>query len=199
MTFELPDPPAAGEYRVLVVDPPWDQGMMGLARARPQNRLALPFPVLAPDALAELPVARWAAPQSCLWLWATNSRSRATGRPILAHAFDLVERWGFRYYTVVTWAKRNGMCPFGPYRVLTEHVLFAYRGKADWPCLGKLRTIEHWPLVRPHSAKPPEFYREIARWFDGPRVDVFARGPRPGFDSWGLEADRQSSTEMTSQ
>ena len=37
-----------------------------------------------------------------MWLWATNSRSKSSGRPILQQAFDLMEKWGFRYYTLIT-------------------------------------------------------------------------------------------------
>lgn len=38
-----------------------------------------------------------------------------------------------------------------------------------------------------HSVKPASFYAEINRWFDGPRLDVFARQVRTGFDGWGNE------------
>ena len=46
--------------------------------------------------LMELPVNQWAEDQSFLWLWATNSKDRKTGEPILKTAFDLMEEWGPR-------------------------------------------------------------------------------------------------------
>ena len=38
-----------------------------------------------------------------------------------------------------------------------------------------------------HSVKPAGFYSGIAERFDGPRLDVFARQVRPGWDGWGNE------------
>ena len=96
--------------------------------------------------------------------------------------------WGFKYYTMVTWDKGTGPCPFGPYQVTTEHILFGYRGSGtfDRGVLGKLQTCFR-ASPGAHSAKPDSFYRDIARLFDGPRLDVFARQEREGFDGWGDE------------
>ncbi len=103
-------------YRVLVVDPPWNQGKTGHRLARPNQGVSLGYPTLSREALMGLPVSRWARnDRSYLWLWATNSKDHRTGEPILRMAFDLMERWGFSFYTMVTWDKRTGPCPFGPY------------------------------------------------------------------------------------
>jgi len=99
---------------------------------------------------------------------------------------SLMKAWGFEFYTMVTWNKRTGPCPFGPYQITTEHILFGYRGKASFPreCLGKMQTFfTETPTV--HSAKPDSFYQAIASHFEGPRLDVFARQVREGFDGWG--------------
>lgn len=103
-------------------------------------------------------------------------------------AFELLEEWGFTFYTMATWNKRTGPCPFGPYQVTTEHVLFAYRGKAIFTreYLGKMQTcFTETPTI--HSAKPDSFYQTIARHFNGRRLDVFARQVREGYDGWGNE------------
>ena len=187
MTKRPPDPPASGSYRVIVVDPPWNQGKTGRRSVRPNQTTQLDYPTLSIDQLKMLPIKDWCDLETAfLWLWATNSKDRATGRPILAMAFDLMDAWGFTYYTTVTWNKGTGPCPFGPYQVTTEHVLFGYRGKArfDREHLGKLQTCFH---AQPgaHSAKPSSFYQDLAAYFPGPRLDVFARQERPGFDGWG--------------
>jgi N6-adenosine-specific RNA methylase IME4 len=44
--------------------------------------------------------------------------------------------------------------------------------------------------VREHSRKPDEFFRRVERYCDGPYVELFARERRPGWDSWGDEADK---------
>lgn len=143
---------------------------------------------MSKEELKQLPVQEWADEQCFLWLWATNSKDKKTGEPILKMAFDLLEEWGFTFYTIATWNKRTGPCPFGPYQVTTEHVLFAYRGKAIFTreCLGKMQTC-FTETSTVHSAKPDSFYQSIARHFNGRRLDVFARQVREGYDGWGNE------------
>jgi len=147
------------------------------------------------DEHLDLLIPRWAAPQSFLWLWAANSKDRSTGEPILQVAFELLEQWGYTFYTMITWNKRTGPCLFGPYQVVTEHIVFGYGGKAEFPkdSLGKLQTyVTETPTV--HSAKPDSFYQVIAQHFAGNRLDVSARQKRQGFDGWGNEYDHLDKT-----
>ena len=37
----------------------------------------------------------------------------------------------YTYYTTITWNKRMGPYAFGPYQLITEHILFGYRGLAS--------------------------------------------------------------------
>jgi N6-adenosine-specific RNA methylase IME4 len=42
--------------------------------------------------------------------------------------------------------------------------------------------------VREHSRKPEEAFARIERFCPGPRVELFAREHREGWDAWGEEA-----------
>lgn len=184
----LPPPVLAGQYRCLAVDPPWNQGKTGKRAARPNQSTVLDYPTMSKAELLTLPVGEWAAADCFLWLWTTNSKDRQTGEPFLKMSFDLLEHWGFTFYTMVTWDKRTGPCPFGPYQITSEHILFAYRGTAKFrrASLGKFKTVfTETPTA--HSVKPAGFYAGLAEHFDGPRLDVFARQVRPGWDGWGNE------------
>ena len=186
----LLQPRQAGRYKCLVVDPPWDQGKTGLRVVRPNQGTELPYPTMIYEEIAALPVSDWVARNSFLWLWATNSRSRSSGKPILVQAFELMEHWGFKYYTTISWDKRTGPCPFGPYQITTEHCLFGYRGKCVFPknSFGKMKTMFSASVQR-HSEKPSYLYENIRRYFASPRLDVFARRPHIGFETWGNEAE----------
>ncbi len=188
LIHEAFSPLQSTSYRCLVIDPPWDQGKTGKRSVRPNQSENLDYPTLNPDEIRALPIESVAAQNSYLWLWATNSRSRSSDIPILALAFNLMDAWGFRYYTTITWDKKTGPCPFGPYQITTEHVLFGYRGKANFPkaCLGKMKTLFASRSDR-HSEKPSVFYEYIRKNFDGPRLDLFARRPHEGFEGWGNE------------
>ncbi len=176
------------KYKCLVIDPPWNQGKTGKRSTRPNQGTRLDYKTMLKEELIDLPIPLWADEQAYLWLWATNSKDRKTKEPILKMAFDLIDAWDFNYYTTITWNKKTGPCPFGPYQITTEHVLFAYRGKSNFTktSLGKMQTC-FTETPTGHSVKPASFYKIIAEYFPGPRLDVFARQKRQGFDGWGDE------------
>ena len=174
------------KYKCLVVDPPWFQGKTGLRSVRPRQPEIMDYPTMKFAEIRDLNIGTWAQEQSFIWLWATNSKEKSSKVPILKLAFDLLAAWDFNYYTTITWDKKTGVCPFGPYQIVTEHVLFGYRGKVvfDPKSLGKSKNIITASATG-HSVKPAELYEHIRQWFPGPRLDVFARASRPGFDGWG--------------
>jgi N6-adenosine-specific RNA methylase IME4 len=125
-----------------------------------------------------MPVPDLADPDGChLYLWITN-RSLPKG-------FGLLEAWGFRYVTMLTWVKPSiGVGNY--FRNNTEHILFGIRGRL--PLL--VQDVGTWmeaPRGARHSAKPDEFYALIARCSPSPRIDIFGRGDRDGFVVWGSE------------
>lgn len=155
-------PLQSGKYRCLVIDPPWNQRKTGKRRVRPHQTSFLDYKTMSQEELKDLPIKEWAAKQAFMWLWATNSKDRETKQPILRAAFGLMNVWGFNYYTNITWNKRTGPCPFGPYQITTEHILFGYRGKAQFPkqAIGKMQTF-FTEIPIGHSIKPVSFYRQI--------------------------------------
>lgn len=163
-------------YQTIVLDPPWDWGDEGdadqLGRARPT------YATMPIDEIAALPVGALAADNAHLYLWITN-RSLPKG-------FGLLDRWGFRYVTMLTWVKPSiGMGNY--FRGSTEQVLFGVRGS-----LGLLRADvgTHFLAPRPgqHSAKPDTFYQLVESCSPGPWLEMFARSPRNGWAVWGAEA-----------
>lgn len=163
-------------FATLVLDPPWDWGDEGdqdqLGRSRPTYH-TMPY-----AEIAALPISDIADQDSHLYLWITN-RSLPKG-------FALLEAWGFRYVTCLTWCKPSiGMGNY--YRGSTEQVLFGVRGSQPL----QRRDVGTWfTATRPgaHSAKPPEFYRLIQSCSPGPYLELFARQPRTGWTVWGAEA-----------
>ena len=163
-------------YQVIVIDPPWDWGDEGdadqLGRARPV------YQTMSYPQLAALPVGEQADVNAHLYLWITN-RSLPKG-------FGLLDAWGFRYVTMLTWCKPSfGMGNY--YRGQTEHVLFGVRGSL--PLLRRDRgTAFHAPRPGRHSAKPDEFYQLVEECSPGPWLEMFSRSARPGWAAWGAEA-----------
>ncbi|HKR82502.1 MAG TPA: MT-A70 family methyltransferase [Candidatus Saccharimonadales bacterium] len=159
-----------GKYRCILADPPTDlqqRGTLGAERHYPLMRI---------DEICALRVDRIADENCHLWVWSTNAALLAT--------HEIIRAWGFRYITVLTWVKpRLGL---GPYlRNSSEQLLFAVRGRAPI----QFRSQPTWLFapVQEHSHKPEEIYSVVERCSLGPRVELFARRKRPGWDVFGNE------------
>jgi N6-adenosine-specific RNA methylase IME4 len=163
-----------GRFSTVVIDPPWDLGDEGdvnqMGRAK-QDYTSIPI-----DELLLLPIDQISDKDSHLYLWITN-RSLPKG-------FRLIEAWGFRYVTALTWVKPSfGMGNY--FRGQTEHVLFAVRGslplkRKDAP------TVFHADRgPGGHSSKPDEFYEIVESCSPGPYLDFYGRRRRPNWTVFG--------------
>jgi N6-adenosine-specific RNA methylase IME4 len=180
-----PLPTTPGGWQVLLADPPWRFVSWGTSAIGRQ----VPYARMDTDAICALPVARTAAPDAVLFLWAVGPR--------LPDALRVLAAWGFAYKTLAfTWVKTNADgSPFqgmGFYtRSNAELCLLATRGK------GLARVAADVPQVvlsrrREHSRKPDGQYDRIGRLF-GPsarRLELFARTAWPGWVAWGHEVAR---------
>lgn len=162
-----------GVYSTIVIDPPWDWGDEGdkdqLGRARPT------YDTMSIDELEKLPVNKLAADDCHLYLWITN-RSLPKG-------FRLLDAWGFRYITMLTWCKPSiGMGNY--FRGSTEHVLFGVKGSLPL----KRKDVGTWFSAKRgkggHSSKPTEFNELVESCSPGAYLEMFARSEREGWVSW---------------
>ncbi len=159
------------KYKCILADPPWEhQQKGGLGAIRH-------YPLMKLEDIKAMPVSNFADPDGChLWLWATNASLR--------DAYQVMEAWGFENKGILTWIKPN--FGLGQYlRNATEHLLLGTRGKA--PTL--FRSQPSWTFApkQAHSVKPEEQYAIIERMSPGPRLELFSRNPRHGWDVWGNE------------
>lgn len=172
-------------YRLIYADPAWafdNWSAKGEDRNANQH-----YPTMTVDEVAALPVGSLASDHCALAMWVTD--------PLLDRALDVMKHWGFRFTTVLfTWTKEK---PSG-----AEHIGTGYytRANPEMCLLGMIgsvpvldRGVRQWrhAPVREHSRKPDEFADDLDRLFgDVPRVELFARRRRAGWDSWGNQVDR---------
>jgi N6-adenosine-specific RNA methylase IME4 len=166
-----------GRYRTLVVDPPWEMQLARTGANKHRSSDWHMYSYMTEAELAELePMHKLPAEQSHLYLWTPHRHLKA--------ALRLVDAWGFRFYCVLVWQKDRGMVAYS-WRYDTELVIFATRGGLGLDSMGESQHF--FAKAREHSRKPKEFYDLVRRVSPEPRVDVFSREDRPGFDSWGDE------------
>jgi N6-adenosine-specific RNA methylase IME4 len=168
-------------YSTIVADPPW------LYKKQPgdqmHNYAESKYGTMTNEQLAELPVGDLAAPDAHLFMWVTNP-GMFGGRFSTITPADIAKAWGFEYRTLITWVKRGPLGLGWYFRGQTEHVLYATQGRAAIPPAKRRENV-----IRAdrgvHSEKPQAFLDLVEAVCPGPYVELFARTPRFGWDSWG--------------
>jgi N6-adenosine-specific RNA methylase IME4 len=173
-----------GHYAVILADPPWHfrvRSDKGNSRSASNH-----YGMMSLDDIKSLPVWTLAAPDCCLFLWATD--------PMLPQALDVMRGWGFTYKTVgFYWTKTNqDGSPFTGLgywtRANPEMCLLGTRGNPKRLSKSVRRLIN--ALRREHSRKPDEVRERIEALVAGPYLEMFARSTRPGWDAWGNETEK---------
>lgn len=191
----VPSPPLAGSYATIMADPPWLERGAGQTRRGADRHYAL----MHTRDIAALPVRRWAAENAHCYLWVTNN--------FLQDGLDVLKAWGFRYITKIDWFKgaisdeqavesmRDEALQMGIgqyFRGCTESCLFGVRGVLPYRIRDNGKRAQgltgfHAPRGE-HSVKPEKFRKTVELVSHGPRLEMFARRPSPGWDVWGNEA-----------
>lgn len=172
----------AGKYSTIVIDPPWE--MQKIERDVAPNQVAFEYPTMTEDELSAFGVADMSADDAHLFCWTTHKH--------LPMALRLVERWGFRYVCNFVWHKSGGFQPFGLPQYNCEFAIYARKGSPDFVDTKQFFCCFDAPR-REHSRKPDEFYDVVRRVTDGPRIDVFSREKRDGFEQFGNETEKFAS------
>lgn len=187
----IPAPALAGHYQTIYADPPWLERGSGQCKRGADRH----YPLMKTRDICALPVASWAAPNAHCYIWVTNN--------FLPDGLKVMDAWGFRYVTKIEWFKgedaeddavADARLQFGIgqyYRGCTEPCLFGVRGVLPYRFRedGKRaqgRTGFHARRGE-HSVKPEAMRRMVELVSHGPRLEMFARRPADGWDSWGNE------------
>jgi N6-adenosine-specific RNA methylase IME4 len=140
------------------------------------------------DEIKRLPVADVSADTSHLYLWVPNA--------LLPDGIAVMQSWGFKYKSNLVWHKirkdggSDGRGVGFYFRNVTELILFGVKGKnARTLQPGRTQVNYLCSRKREHSRKPDEQYQLIEACSPGPFLELFARGDRKRWVSWGNEAD----------
>src|SRR5258706_5411806 len=175
-------------FAKILADPPW-QFANRTGKIAPEHRRLSRYGTMTLDEIAKLPISDFAEPTAHLYLWCPNA--------LLPEGLAVMKAWGFSYKSNIVWHKvrKDGGSDgrgFGFYfRNVTELLLFGTRGRHARTLAPGRRQVNLLAVrKREHSRKPDEFYDLIEACSPGPRLEMFARGNRRGWASWGNQAEQ---------
>jgi N6-adenosine-specific RNA methylase IME4 len=174
-------------FATMLADPPW-QFVNRTGKIAPEHGRLTRYATLMVDEIAALPVERIAAPTAHLYLWCPNA--------LLPDGLTVMKAWGFTYKSNIVWHKirkdggSDGRGVGFYFRNVTELLLFGVRGKnARTLAPGRRQVNLLATRKREHSRKPDEQYAVIEACSPGPFLELFARGTRKGWTTWGDQAN----------
>ena len=187
-----------GEHRfhTVLADPPW-RFQNSTGKVAPEHKRLNRYSTMSLEEICGLPIAHLCEDPAHLYLWVPNA--------LLQEGLAVMAAWGFKYKTNVVWHKiRKDGGPDGRgvgfyFRNVTELLLFGVRGK-NARTLGPGRSQVNILKTqkREHSRKPHEQYDLIEACSGGPYLELFGRGRRRGWTTWGNQADDYRPSWSTS-
>jgi N6-adenosine-specific RNA methylase IME4 len=175
------------KFRTILADPPW-QFQNRTGKMAPEHKRLNRYGTMTLDDILALPVAQLADDPAHLYLWVPNA--------LLPEGLQVIQAWGFQYKSNIVWHKiRKDGGPDGRgvgfyFRNTTELLLFGVRGKnARTLAPGRRQVNLIQTMKREHSRKPDEQYELIESCSPGDYLELFARGSREGWATWGNQAD----------
>lgn len=178
---------AGQKFSTILADPPW-QFQNRTGKMAPEHKRLNRYGTMELDDIKALPVSDVAAGTAHLYLWVPNA--------LLPEGIEVLRSWGFQYKSNLVWHKiRKDGGPDGRgvgfyFRNVTELILFGVRGKnARTLPPGRSQVNFLATQKREHSRKPDELYPLIEACSPGPFLEMFARGSRSGWSTWGNQAD----------
>jgi site-specific DNA-methyltransferase (adenine-specific) len=176
------------KYNVIYADPPWKFSSKELQTYGGKRFTSMDkhYPTQKKDWIEKLPVNSVADTDCALFMWTTDAH--------MEEAIKTIKAWGFKYVTVAfVWEKKTSTgktaANLGAWTMKNyELCLLGTKG-----AMLKHKKINHiYQKVEAertkHSKKHHKVRENIEALFgDLPRLELFAREKREGWDAWGNE------------
>lgn len=175
------------KYQIIYADPPWEYRDKREKHPRLCGGASVHYKTMSMDDLKRLPITSITDDNCMMFMWATF--------PNLPEALDLMKTWGFQYKTLgFSWVKtnKNDGKPFFGIGYYTksncEVCLLGVKGKPI-----KVSNSVSSVVIAPKEtrSKKPDCVREkiVQLCGDIPRIELFCRDKKNGWDAWGNEVD----------
>lgn len=176
------------KYSTIVIDPPWQYGKWSKSSSKAASRgflvtaeYELPYKYLTLEEIKKLELNDLMDDNCDVYLWTTQK--------YLPESFKIINSWGLKYCQTLVWCKTpRGTGQGGVYTPNTEFLILARKGK-----MPHVKRVDStwWNVKRQkkHSQKPEFFQDMIEMVSNAPRLELFARRKRKGWDVWGDEVE----------
>ena len=177
------------KYKIVYADPPWSFGSKQYQdNGREFDALKRQYNTMTIADIKKLKVKDIINNDCACFLWTTDAH--------LKEAIEVLENWGFKYKTIAfNWIKKtnkgNIFVNFAPWTLKSSEIcLLGVKGAmGKYKKSNNVRQLIQAERTK-HSKKPNEARKRIENLFgDIPKIELFAREKKEGWESWGNEIE----------
>jgi len=180
--MELPNK----RYKLILADPPWkyENGHTGRDMKHGVDDEYLTMSV---EELKTFPISSISLDDSYLFMWVTS--------PLLPEGIEVFKSWGYEYKAALYWDKKTNGGLGHWLRGCVEICLIGKKGNVP-PIRGQYPNIIR-QKISSHSRKPDKLYEIIESTHINPKIELFAREKREGWDAWGNQVPNHCQKLLT--
>lgn len=172
------------KYSIVYIDPPWEQ-TKSIRKCRPNQKKQLDYKTCSLEEIKDLIAIALSNTSDYhnIFMWTIDK--------FLHQTEQMLQELGYVLHARMVWDKTNGVAPAFTVRYSHEYLLWFYKKnrmlKPVNHTRGKYRTVFVEKSTK-HSKKPQCVYEMLEDMFpDVPKLEMFARNCRNGWDCWGDE------------
>lgn len=170
-----------------MIDPPWKKKKGGIRKSRPNQDRDLDYETMSTQDIFSLLDSEVLVNKEShvVFMWTIEQYLVECDAYMLAR--------GYKRHCRFIWDKTNGVAPAFTIRFTHEYLIWYYRDgllPISKEQQGKFKTV-FTEKSRQHSRKPDFAYQMVDLLYPNhPKIDVFSRELRPGWDQYGNELDK---------
>ena len=170
------------KYRLIYADPPWayrDALKFKKTESNPRGA-SHHYNLMSTNDIKNIPIKYISQDNACCFIWVTV--------PFLVEGLSVLKSWGFNYKTALFWHKIKSLGMGYWFRNNMEICLVGIKGKIKAFRQQISNVVMHPPAS--HSTKPKRYYVILEGLNINPKIELFARDMREGWDVWGNQLSK---------
>jgi len=137
------------KYDIIYADPPWSYRNKNTGGSMKSGASAK-YPTMSLEEIKNLPIKNISQKNAVLFLWVTV--------PLLPEGIQVLQQWGFKYKTMLTWRKIMSLGLGFWFRGQTEHILMGVKGNVK---AFRIQKANFYQCKSMRHSQKPQFFRDL--------------------------------------
>lgn len=170
------------KYNVIYADPAWKYKNKKTGGTMLSGADAH-YDTMTIEEICKMPIKKMAQKNAILFMWVTV--------PLLPEFLPVLDAWGFKYKTMLTWRKTMSLGLGYWFRGQCEHLIVATKGTVK---ATRMQVPNFYQSKAERHSKKPDYFRQLidqsaSKLGYSDKIELFARQESDGWEVFGNQVD----------